>query len=86
MKCVDFSSSFQVTTTYAMVNNGVVEKIQSGYSDFVVAILESGAIEIMSASSVIPVTGLTSTPIVNVAFSISNYFYVVTNDGRAYTC
>ena len=86
VKCVDFSSSFQVTTTYAMVNNGVVEKIQSGYSDFVVAILESGAIEIMSASSVIPVTGLTSTPIVNVAFSISNYFYVVTNDGRAYTC
>ena len=86
VKCVDFSSSFQVTTTYAMVINGVVEKIQSGYSNFVVAILESGAIEIMSASSVIPVTGLPSTPIVNVAFQLSNYFYVVTDDGRAYTC
>ena len=86
VKCVDFSSSFQVTTTYAMVINGVVEKIQSGYSNFVVAILESGAIEIMSASSVIPVTGLPSTPIVNVAFQLPAMFYVVTNDGRAYTC
>ena len=90
VKCVDFSSSFEVTTTYAMVNNGVVEKIQSGSShstsDFIVAILESGAIEIMSASSVIPITGLPSTPIVNVAFQLPAMFYVVTNDGRAYTC
>ena len=94
LRCVDFSSSFQVTQTYDISNGDVVSGISSGSSStsspFVVAVLESGTLEMVNQyqyPNVVPISGLpASSPIVKVAFQLPALFYAVTADGKAYHC
>jgi surface protein len=91
IRCVDFSTSFQVTQTYNVSNGGVVSAISSGSSKataaFIIAVLKSGTLEMITIPAVIPVSGLpTTSPIVKVAFQLPALFYAVTADGKAYHC